>query len=138
MTKGSCIETTCEIRFPAGYGQLPRKMLGTRLHHRYLYMKHHNITLKPSEWVLHDCGNHWCINIDHLYVGTPKQNYADAVRHGAINPVGETNPNAVLNEEKVRKIRRLYKTKSIAQISDKLGISQTTVYSAIKNWKHVV
>lgn len=31
----------------------------------------------PEAWILHKCNNRSCVNPEHLYQGTPKQNYAD-------------------------------------------------------------
>lgn len=35
----------------------------------------------PNNYVLHDCGNDWCINPGHLYLGTIAQNSVDMYRH---------------------------------------------------------
>lgn len=40
-----------------------------------------------NPWVLHWCGKSRCWNPDHLYSGTPEQNFRDAQRHGTINIV---------------------------------------------------
>ena len=45
--------------------------------HRAHYMAHHNIILKRNEWVLHKCDNPSCVNIEHLFLGSPKDNNAD-------------------------------------------------------------
>ena len=37
-------------------------------------------------WVLHRCNNAPCVNIDHLYLGTPRQNAADRVEAGTNFP----------------------------------------------------
>lgn len=35
----------------------------------------------PKDWALHKCGNHKCVNPNHLYNGTPKQNADDRAKH---------------------------------------------------------
>lgn len=44
-----------------------------------------NGKIPEDKMVLHHCGNGRCINIHHLYLGTPKDNMRDRTRHGA-NP----------------------------------------------------
>lgn len=42
------------------------------------------LTKTPShkdDLVLHDCGNEWCVNPEHLYLGNMRQNVADCYRH---------------------------------------------------------
>lgn len=45
-----------------------------------------------SAWVLHTCHNSFCVNPDHLYLGTPKQNSQDMMRAG--NHFSQRNPEA--------------------------------------------
>ena len=67
----------------------------------------------PGElYVLHKCGNKKCCNPDHLYAGTPKENYDDMVEHGTVflPPKGSAAKNqfghSSLTEDDVREIRR--------------------------------
>jgi HNH endonuclease len=36
----------------------------------------------PSQWVLHKCDNPPCVNPDHLFEGTPKDNTQDSIKKG--------------------------------------------------------
>ena len=36
----------------------------------------------PTNWVLHACNNRACVNPNHLYDGTPKDNFDDMVKAG--------------------------------------------------------
>ena len=62
--------------------------------------------------VLHKCGNRKCCNPNHLYAGTPKENYDDMVEHGTVflPPKGSVAKNqfghSPLTEDDVREIRR--------------------------------
>lgn len=86
-------------------------------------------------FVCHDCDNPACVNPNHLWVGTSKDNTDDMVakkRHGFCK----------LTVAKVREIRRLYKQGGHTNRSLALdfGVCQTTIYNAItgKWWSHVV
>lgn len=38
--------------------------------------------IPPDKWVLHRCNNKACVNPDHLYLGTHKENMQDMARSG--------------------------------------------------------
>lgn len=66
-----------------------------------------------DRWVLHRCnggsGDHGCINIRHLYLGSPQQNAIDRETAGrGARLAGPAHPNAKLTVEEVREIRRRY------------------------------
>lgn len=57
--------------------------------------------------ICHTCDNPACINIDHLFLGTRKDNMIDMVRKGRnAKTGGMLNPRAILTEDNVREIRR--------------------------------
>jgi len=59
-------------------------------------------------WVLHKCHNRKCINPDHLYLGTPKQNTEDMISANRCNsPKGARNGNSKLDELEVSHIKRM-------------------------------
>lgn len=49
--------------------------------HRYSYTAHKG-PIPEGMMVCHSCGVSLCVNPDHLYAGTAKQNAADMMRHG--------------------------------------------------------
>ena len=87
----------------------------------------------------HKCHNKACINIDHLYVGTQKENVKDMDVAGRRNkPVGERAGLAKLNEKQVIDIRSDARTN--IDIAKDYGVSPTLV-SAIKLgkvWRHCI
>lgn len=85
--------------------------------------------------VLHKCDNRKCVNPDHLYVGTQKDNVRDMFERGRW--VG----NSKLNAEKVREIRLLWSQKNFSQteLAQKFGVKQPAIWKIIsyRTWKHV-
>lgn len=89
--------------------------------------------------VRHTCDNRKCINPEHLIKGTRKQNSADMVaRHR--HQLGAARPNAKLNDEKVRAIRKLFSTKTNHEIAILFNITRAPIRAIRigKTWKHVL
>lgn len=86
-----------------GYGMLgPRnaKVLASR----YAYEKYRG-PIPPKLQVLHKCDTPLCVNPDHLFVGTRRDNMQDASRKGRMHP-GEADGMAKLTQQQVDQIRR--------------------------------
>jgi len=102
-------------------------------------------------FVLHKCDNPPCCNPAHLFLGTQADNMADMNSKGRRRNralLGEANPQAVMTEELVKKIRGLYgpprgqgvKMKPTQKdIAALLGIKRSLVCEAILGrwWRHV-
>ncbi len=92
----------------------------------------------------HKCDNPLCINPDHLFIGTEKDNSTDMIRKGRaakhIGLNGSKNVMAKLNEEDVVKIRKmLAKGRRATDIAREFGMGSQAIYY-IKwgtNWKSV-
>lgn len=90
--------------------------------------------------VCHTCDNRACINPEHLFVGTLKDNYDDMVVKGRRKVLKGTElPHTKLTEDIVRAIREESKSSTYAELSRKYGVCPTTVRRiAIREiWKHI-
>lgn len=73
-----CIETTWTLRH--GYGRAMRGGV-TWTSHRHAWTQA-NGAIPDGLWVLHHCDNRACINVEHLFLGTARDNIADMVAKG--------------------------------------------------------
>jgi predicted XRE-type DNA-binding protein len=90
--------------------------------------------------VLHKCNNTFCINPQHLYLGTNADNMKDRKDSGHYaSTEGENNNNAKISKEIVDIIRELYKTNTTThrKLARLFGISKTQVTRILNNkqWK---
>jgi len=87
--------------------------------------------------VCHRCDNPCCINPEHLFIGTQKQNIDDRDLKGRRNQArGERQGSAKLTEEQVKAIRLDPRKQSV--IAAEFGISRAHVgnLKANRAWKH--
>ena len=101
--------------------------------------------------VLHKCNNRSCVNPKHLYIGTHKDNVADAIREGTHYQLkatdirqgknkGVKNGSSKLDNIKVRDIRRLRKEGLGCRELGRLYTVDHSIISEVVNhkiWKHV-
>ena len=80
---------------PSGYGTW-RHGKATGAHRGSYQLFKGSIT----DCVLHHCGNRRCVNPDHLYDGTYKDNWLDQVKDGTISR-GSRHPGSKLKEDQV-------------------------------------
>lgn len=86
---------------------------------------------KPVNWVLHWCDNGLCVNPDHLYDGTAKENARDRDRNG--------HKSSILNFEKAQEIRQqLNLGVSYTDVAQTFDVSPTTIWKVQKNQRWTV
>lgn len=92
--------------------------------------------------VCHSCDNPLCVNPNHLFTGTKKDNMRDCSLKGRYNHKGEHNGNSKLTELEVRHVRNLRHIYGMtyAQISRACGVHETAIWNIISgdSWSHVV
>ena len=84
--------------------------------------------------VLHKCDNPKCVNPNHLFLGTQKENLQDMYRKGRQRKIdtyksGEEHCNAKLSTTQVKEIRKLYSTTRISwrELAQRYNISKRCI-----------
>ena len=115
--------------------------------HRFSYQLHHG-PIPEGMCVCHRCDVPMCVNPDHLFVGTIKENWQDMVDKGRSgidfkfkDERGESNGHAKLSEDDVRSIRRMKTAGGTYQaIRQRFGIKSNGHVRNIltgKLWGHI-
>jgi hypothetical protein len=90
--------------------------------------------------VCHHCDNPKCVNPDHLFLGTAKDNIRDCFNKKRKSHKGEKHPRAKIQEKDVIKIFELRKNGWTHQkLADRFKLKQGTISNILHRriWKHV-
>lgn len=124
-----------------GYGRAKVSWSKTRLAHRALCELAHGPAPSDQHQSLHKCGmgSLGCVNPNHLYWGTHRQNVTDAINHGTIAR-GSKSGKSVLTEKQIPQIREKYKGGMTQRaISQDFGVCEATIQAVVegRTWRHV-
>lgn len=117
--------------------------------HRAIYQAFHGVKLRKDQFVCHSCDNPACANIDHLWLGTAKDNTADMDKKGRrviteklrdvlrLKPAkGSSNNMSKLTDEQVDVI--LTSSDAPKHLAERFGVTRNHIYK-IRNgvrWAH--
>jgi hypothetical protein len=126
---------------PKGYGQIRGDgPLHKRLGAHAVSWELHVGPIAPGLFVCHKCDVRWCVNPEHLFVGTVQDNVDDMWTKGRARPVfGEAASQAAFTDDDVRGIvaRRL-RGDAVRDIAEDAGVTIGTVYHILsgRTWRH--
>ena len=109
--------------------------------HRVAFFMENGIDPKDL-CVCHKCDNPACVNPNHLFLGTDKDNVHDMLKKGRFAlRRGEESSNAKLKDFQVREILEKHKNgQSIPSLYKEYNVSYNIVYSILRRrtaWKHL-
>lgn len=134
-TESGCWEWT-GTKHKIGYGMFwnGRKNV---LSHRYAYEVFKKDSLK-NFYVCHSCDNRLCVNPDHLWLGTAKDNTKDCIEKGRFKDGGFRIESTKITDENVLDIRKKHK-ELVDNLSNIYKISQSQINNIIrkKQWKKI-
>jgi hypothetical protein len=108
-------------KYSNGYGSLAINTYPV-LAHRFSYELHFG-KINPNLLVCHKCDNPSCVNPEHLFLGTQKDNLQDMIFKNRLNRKGEKSNNHILSKDDVISIRKRYNE----------GGSVTEIFNDYKN-----
>jgi transposase len=120
-----------------GYGKI--KINGKHWRaHRYAYKL---AASEPGERIVcHHCDNPSCVNPNHLYAGSHKDNAEDRVDRGR-QARGEEHKVSKLSREQVLHARALYRgyEKTFVELAEMFGVTYEAIQYAVRGqtWKHL-
>ena len=123
-----------------GYGKLGNGN-GWVFAHRFSYQQAKG-EIPEGKYVLHTCDNPWCVNPDHLYLGTYKDNAKDReFRNRGNHAFGARHGRSKLTPDQVIEIRKLSAEENLtcSELGRRFGINHKSVQDIVtrKHWSHI-
>lgn len=120
---GCWVWTACLTN--CGYGNVTWKQKNYRAH-RLSWLLYYG-EIPEGMLVCHKCDNRKCVNPEHLFLGTPKDNTADMIKKGGI--IGRKCNANRLSGKDFDDIRQVYAVGGVTQkeIANKYGVSDTHI-----------
>lgn len=106
--------------------------------HRYAYERYKG-NIPAGMIVRHSCNNTWCVNPEHLQLGTAQDNSDDMVR-AKRQCKGESKSLSKLTETQVLEARASFAAGvRCCELERSYGVSHRTMWDAIhrRSWKHI-
>lgn len=126
-TVGGCWLWTGAMVTATGYGTIG---YDGRSHgaHRASWVAHHGL-IPPGLVVCHRCDVRACVNPNHLFLGTTRENHHDMIRKGRANPRrGDAVSRAILSAAQIPDIRtRIRAGDTNRAIADDFGVSPDVI-----------
>lgn len=129
-------------RIPTGYGYMYDPETGTTMGaHRISYELHRG-PIAAGLCVCHTCDTPACVNPDHLWLGTRRQNSQDMCKKGRCRSGGTNGSRhgrSKLTEESARQIVQLANSGAKHRdLAERFGVTKSTVTSVVagETWGH--
>lgn len=121
-----------------GYGQFKDMRIKKQiLAHRFSYEIHYGM-IPNGLCVCHKCDNPSCVNPEHLFLGTYKQNMQDAASKKRM-PHGESHFRTTLKNKDIFFIRENFPHISAKHLANMFSVTKCTIYNILhrKTWANI-